>query len=586
MSTTNTNDADKRPSFIGALIGIGFLCFMMFAQIFLLGEDWVTHISLIFAIVVCAIIALVSGFSWQDIQKGILYGCEIAMLPMLKKQLAEYAGMERTFRTAIARNRALEEDAAQVQVLREQLTEAQAKAARASDAVDRVTGLELENADLRAVRDRWTDVALRAGDVGRVETPEQLQAVLDELTKDQATARERSGAVGTELKVARAMLERAEQDVERLKGENVRLTANGERQAEQIASLESNMLFIKEDRKALKRVLQSYDEEDKKMSFLYQGAHQDQLAQQQSTVEQLEAKLADTQAKLAEATQRVSDKTVREREAKLEQLTAENDRLRKALDALEETEAELRARISNGDFNPKTTKIVHLQQNPTVAAGVARAARMKALEAENGELSQQLMVLKEQLRQQQQQLANVSSGSSSSSSSSSSFPAIATPSPFHPSAFAAGGAAAAAASVAGAGMAMASTPATASEASGLAREVSSLRSQLESAEKRNKRLKEVFHAKITEFREACYSLTGYKVDMLNDQYRLHSMYAERPDDVLMFQTATDGSVSLLETEFSQTCDAFLSSYLVKFKSIPAFLAAVTLDLVGKQTMIG
>ena len=83
MSTTNTNDADKRPSFIGALIGIGFLCFMMFAQIFLLGEDWVTHISLIFAIVVCAIIALVSGFSWQDIQKGILYGCEIAMLPML-----------------------------------------------------------------------------------------------------------------------------------------------------------------------------------------------------------------------------------------------------------------------------------------------------------------------------------------------------------------------------------------------------------------------------------------------------------------------------------------------------------------------
>ena len=40
MSTTNTNDADKRPSFIGALIGIGFLCFMMFAQIFLLGEDW------------------------------------------------------------------------------------------------------------------------------------------------------------------------------------------------------------------------------------------------------------------------------------------------------------------------------------------------------------------------------------------------------------------------------------------------------------------------------------------------------------------------------------------------------------------
>ncbi|SHF04751.1 Na+:H+ antiporter, NhaC family [Modicisalibacter ilicicola DSM 19980] len=83
MTTTTTNDSTVRPSFLGAASGIGFLCFMMFAQIFILGEDWVTHISLIFAIVVCATIALASGFTWRDIQRGILYGCEIAMLPML-----------------------------------------------------------------------------------------------------------------------------------------------------------------------------------------------------------------------------------------------------------------------------------------------------------------------------------------------------------------------------------------------------------------------------------------------------------------------------------------------------------------------
>ncbi|MCK2183612.1 Na+/H+ antiporter NhaC [Halomonas getboli] len=83
MHDTTPHDASLRPSFLGALSCIGFLCFMMFAQIFLLGEDWVTHISLILAIVVCAIIALLSGFRWHDVQKGILYGCEIAMLPML-----------------------------------------------------------------------------------------------------------------------------------------------------------------------------------------------------------------------------------------------------------------------------------------------------------------------------------------------------------------------------------------------------------------------------------------------------------------------------------------------------------------------
>ncbi|MFG6158119.1 Na+/H+ antiporter NhaC [Halomonas sp. 1390] len=83
MHGTTPQDASTRPSFLGAASCIGFLCFMMFAQIFLLGEDWVTHISLIFAIVVTAIIAMLSGFSWHDIQRGILYGCEIAMLPML-----------------------------------------------------------------------------------------------------------------------------------------------------------------------------------------------------------------------------------------------------------------------------------------------------------------------------------------------------------------------------------------------------------------------------------------------------------------------------------------------------------------------
>ena len=83
---TKTIDAEiegPRPSFWGALFVIVFLCVMMFTQIFILKQEWVTQISLIFAIAVCAIVALLSGFKWDDIQKGILYGCEIAMLPML-----------------------------------------------------------------------------------------------------------------------------------------------------------------------------------------------------------------------------------------------------------------------------------------------------------------------------------------------------------------------------------------------------------------------------------------------------------------------------------------------------------------------
>lgn len=74
---------EKKPSFMGALIVILFLCVAMSVQIFVLKEDWITHITLILASVIAAVVALISGFSYDDVQEGILYGCKIAMLPML-----------------------------------------------------------------------------------------------------------------------------------------------------------------------------------------------------------------------------------------------------------------------------------------------------------------------------------------------------------------------------------------------------------------------------------------------------------------------------------------------------------------------
>jgi NhaC family Na+:H+ antiporter len=74
---------EKRPSFMGSLIVILFLCVAMAVQIFVLHEDWITHITLILASVIATIVALASGFTYEDVQEGILYGCKIAMLPML-----------------------------------------------------------------------------------------------------------------------------------------------------------------------------------------------------------------------------------------------------------------------------------------------------------------------------------------------------------------------------------------------------------------------------------------------------------------------------------------------------------------------
>ncbi|XP_071976464.1 mitotic spindle assembly checkpoint protein MAD1 isoform X3 [Engystomops pustulosus] len=117
-------------------------------------------------------------------------------------------------------------------------------------------------------------------------------------------------------------------------------------------------------------------------------------------------------------------------------------------------------------------------------------------------------------------------------------------------------------------------------------EVTELKKQVESAELKNQRLREVFQTKIHEFRTVCYMLTGYRIDITTEnQYRLTSMYAEHKDDNLLFKSTSPSGVKLqlLETSFSRTLKDFIDLHLHHQNSIPAFLSAVTLDLFSRQT---
>ncbi|XP_049325743.1 mitotic spindle assembly checkpoint protein MAD1 isoform X2 [Astyanax mexicanus] len=120
-------------------------------------------------------------------------------------------------------------------------------------------------------------------------------------------------------------------------------------------------------------------------------------------------------------------------------------------------------------------------------------------------------------------------------------------------------------------------------------EILDLRKQMESAELKNQRLKEVFQKKIQEFRTVCYVLTGYQIDItVENQYRLTSVYAERMEDSLLFKASGavgSGSMQLLETDFSRTLSELVDLHLFHQKSIPVFLSAVTLDLFSRQTVV-
>lgn len=110
----------------------------------------------------------------------------------------------------------------------------------------------------------------------------------------------------------------------------------------------------------------------------------------------------------------------------------------------------------------------------------------------------------------------------------------------------------------------------------------SLQEQLASAEAKNRRLVDAFRRTSHDFRHGCYALTGYRIDVLSQgHYKLTHMYADSPDDYLLFQNAQQ-RMNVLETDFMRQLGELASTYLEKYDSIPAFLSALTLKLFARR----
>lgn len=83
-------------------------------------------------------------------------------------------------------------------------------------------------------------------------------------------------------------------------------------------------------------------------------------------------------------------------------------------------------------------------------------------------------------------------------------------------------------------------------------------------------------------REYVTGLTGYKMEFRDGEVIFHSLYAFDSEDVFIFRYKS-GNMELVNNEFAGTWTNEIQNYLIAGKSIPAFLAAVTLDLFNKKT---
>jgi len=78
---STASEKNKVPSFGSSLFVLGFLFVAMAISVLWLNIP--VHVTLILTILVAAIVAMRSGYTWTEVQKAMLYGADLAMLPML-----------------------------------------------------------------------------------------------------------------------------------------------------------------------------------------------------------------------------------------------------------------------------------------------------------------------------------------------------------------------------------------------------------------------------------------------------------------------------------------------------------------------
>ncbi|GIM11602.1 hypothetical protein Vretimale_15096 [Volvox reticuliferus] len=129
-------------------------------------------------------------------------------------------------------------------------------------------------------------------------------------------------------------------------------------------------------------------------------------------------------------------------------------------------------------------------------------------------------------------------------------------------------------------------------------EITVLRRKVEECEKAMSRLKLVFKERITVFREACYSLFGYRVDMTAEAtaaadaagapttFTLKPQHADDPAALLVFRCTGGGGgrMELVPNTFTRERLAReVETFVRKFNCIPALTANLTMENFQKQT---
>uniref|UniRef100_A0A8B9FEE8 Mitotic spindle assembly checkpoint protein MAD1 n=1 Tax=Amazona collaria TaxID=241587 RepID=A0A8B9FEE8_9PSIT len=472
----------------------------------------------------------------------------------MKTELARLPKMERELRQLKEENAYFREMKENNGLLKEEVEGLQRKLERYEKVQAQLAAVELENEKLLGKLKSWEKVDQSTG--LNIRTPDDLSRQIVALQQRELVLKEQNSTITSSARILEKARVQLQEDIIRIQSQLLEEKKKREQHEALVRRLQKRVLLLTKERDGMRAILESYDSE------LTPSEHSPQLNRRmreaEDMVQKLHAHNTELEAQLSQVLEEVGNhkqraemlevemKVLKSQECTAEQSTIitkeEIDTLRQKIEELEaerskleeqnrSLEMKLEKLTVQGDYDPSKTKVLHFSMNPASLA-------MQQRKEEHQQLQEAYERLKETVR--------VLEGGGSIPEN-----------------------------LEGLGSLQSS------------QEIAELKKQVESAELKNQRLKEVFQTKIQEFRKVCYTLTGYQIDITTEnQYRLTSIYAEHQGDCLLFKASSSSSrkMQLLENEFSRTIRELIELHLLRQDSIPAFLSALTLDLFSRQTI--
>ncbi|NXJ03296.1 MD1L1 protein, partial [Odontophorus gujanensis] len=421
----------------------------------------------------------------------------------MKTELARFPKMERELRQLREENAYFREMKENNGLLKEEVEGLQKKLERYEKVQAQLVTAELENEKLLGKLKSWEKLDKSTG--LNIRTPDDLSRQIVALQQRELVLKEQNSTITNSARMLEKARQQLQEEILQIQSQLLDEKKKREQHEALVRRLQKRVLLLTKERDGMRAILESYDSE------LTPAEHSPQLNRRMREAEEMVQKLhahnAELEVQMSQVLEEVGSqkqraemlevemKVLKSRECAAEQSTfitkEEVDTLRLKIEELEaergkleeqnrSLEMKLEKLTMQGDYDPSKTKVLHFSMNPASLAKQQHKEEQQHLQEECERLRELVRVLE------------------------------------------AGG------SIHGnlEGVGSFQSP----------QEVAELKKQVESAELKNQRLKEIFQTKIQEFRKVCYTLTGYQIDITTEnQYRLTSIYAEHQGDCLLFK---------------------------------------------------